>query len=115
MHPLDLYALVNYATRMSNALTAVRGREYKIEPSVGLYLTSGSSQDYAFSQRVSGDENRSRIFAYTIEFGASSGDRESPENTFIPEYDRVMRNIMEDIASALTELCFAVARENISQ
>jgi carboxypeptidase T len=115
MHPLDLYALVNYATRMSNALTAVRGREYKTEPSVGLYPTSGSSQDYAFSQRVPGDENRSRIFAYTIEFGASSDDRESSENTFIPEYDPVMRNIMDDVASALTELCFAVASEKNSQ
>jgi carboxypeptidase T len=107
--------LINYATRMSNALTAVRGREYKSEPSVGLYPTSGSSQDYAFSQRVPGDENRSRIFAYTIEFGASSDDPESPENTFIPQYDPVMRNIMDDIASALTELCFAVASENDSQ
>jgi carboxypeptidase T len=115
MHPSDLQILANYATRMSDALTAVRRRKYIVEPSVGLYPTSGTSQDYAFSQRVVGDENRSRIFAYTIEFGAPAADREHPESTFIPEYEPVMRNIMDDIGSALTELCFAVASENNSQ
>jgi carboxypeptidase T len=109
MHPLDLNTLINYGTRMSKALTAVRGREYLTEPSVGLYPTSGSSQDYAFSQRAPDDETRSRIYAYTIEFGANSG--EGPEGFFIPEY-AVMRNIMDDIASALTELCLAVATRN---
>jgi carboxypeptidase T len=111
MHPLDLTKLVYYATRMSDALRAVRGREYIAEPSTGLYQTSATNQDYAFSQRVEGDENRSRISAYTIEFGAPLG--EGPEGSFIPEYS-VMQNIMDDIASALTELCFAAASESNS-
>jgi carboxypeptidase T len=95
---------------MSDALTAVRGRKYIAEPSIGIYPTSGSSQDYAFSQRVPGDENRSRILAYTIEFGAPAQNREDPEGTFIPEY-AIMQNIMDDIGSALTEMCFDVASE----
>jgi carboxypeptidase T len=111
IHPSDLQTLCNYAMRMSEALTAVRGRKYIVEPSLGLYPTSGTTQDYAFSQRVPDYENRSRICAYTIEFGAPASNREHPESTFIPEY-KVMQNIMDDIASALTELCFAVASEN---
>jgi carboxypeptidase T len=111
MHPADLAKLAYYATRMSDALTAVRGRKYIAEPSTGLYQTSASNQDYAFSQRVEDDENRSRICAYTIEFGALFG--EGPEGHFIPEYT-VMQNVMNDIASALTELCFAVASESKS-
>jgi hypothetical protein len=96
---------------MNDALTAVRGRKYRVEPSTELYPTSASNQDYAFSQRDEDDENRSRISAYTIEFGAPLG--EGPEGHFIPEY-AVMQNIMDDIGSALTELCFVVASESNS-
>jgi carboxypeptidase T len=111
MHPADLTRLILYATKMSDALTAVRGRKYRVEPSTELYPTSASNQDYAFSQRAEDDENRSRISAYTIEFGAPLG--EGPEGHFIPEY-AVMQNIMDDIGSALTELCFVVASESNS-
>jgi carboxypeptidase T len=111
VHPSDLEILCYYAKRMSDAITAVRGRKYIVQPSTGLYPTSGTSQDYAFSQRVPDDENRSRIFAYTIEFGAPAQNREDPESTFIPEYDAMTR-IMDDISSAMTELCLAVSSEN---
>jgi hypothetical protein len=109
IHPADLAKLVHYATEMRDAIAAVRGRKYEVEPSTGVYPTSASNQDYAFSHRVTGDDNRSSICAYTIEFGAPFG--EGPEGHFIPDYV-VMRNIMDDIGSALTELCFTVAKEN---
>jgi murein tripeptide amidase MpaA len=113
MHPDDVQKLAKYAKSMSDALYAVRERRYIEEPAVGLYPTSGSSQDYAFSQRDPNDENKTRIFAYTIEFGASARHRQHrDEDTFIPEYN-VMKNIMNDIGSALTGLCFALANENI--
>jgi carboxypeptidase T len=111
MHPSDLGILARYATKMSDALTKVRGRNYAIEHAVGLYPTSASNQDYAFSQRLPGDENRSRISAYTIEFGSRLG--EEPEGHFIPAYN-VMQDIMTDVCSALTELCLAVSKEENS-
>jgi hypothetical protein len=76
-------------------------------PAVGLYPTSGSSQDYAFSLRDS--EDRSRISAFTIEFG--SGQRGDPENIFIPKYS-VMQNIILDISSAITGLCVEVGKRS---
>ena len=111
MHPDDLRDLTYYAERMSKALTAVRGRRYVVEPSVGLYPTSATSQDYAFSQRLPGDENHSKLSAYTIEFGAPGENPEDPESTFIPDYDTMVK-IMDDVCSALTELCLAVATRN---
>jgi carboxypeptidase T len=111
MHPADLAKLVYYATRMSDALTAVRGKKYVAEPSTGIYPTSASNQDYAFSQRSTDDENRTRICAYTIEYGAPAGVE--PEGHFIPPY-AVMLDIINDVASALTELCLAVASESRS-
>jgi carboxypeptidase T len=109
MHPSDLHTMVNLATRMRDAITAVRSREYIIEPAVGLYPTSATAQDYAFCQRMQSDEKRSRIFAFTIEFG--SGQPGDPENTFIPQYS-VMQEIINDICSAITEICFAVSSDD---
>jgi carboxypeptidase T len=111
MHPSDLGILARYATIMSDALTKVRGRNYAIQHAVGLYPTSASNQDYAFSQRLPGNENRGRISAYTIEFGSRLG--EEPEGHFIPAYN-VMQDIMTDVCSALTELCLAVSKEESS-
>ena len=109
MHPLDATTLINYGQAMMKGLTAVRNRKYELKPSFGLYPTSGIAQDYAFSQRLPNDENRTRIYAYSIEFGQRTD--EGPEGHFHPKYT-VMKNIMDDIASALTELCFRLASEN---
>jgi carboxypeptidase T len=111
MHPLDINTLTKYAKRMSDALTAVRGRQYPVRPALGLYATTGSSEDYAFSQRMPNDENRTRIFAYTIEFGSS--DRSHLEEAiFFPQYNPVMLNIINDISSAITELCVSASSED---
>ena len=112
IHPDDVQILAKYAKSMNDALYAVRERRYRVEPSIGIYPTSGSSQDYAFSQRDPNDENKTRIFAYTIEFGARAGDPNG-EGTFIPEFT-IMINIMDDIGSALTGCCFFLANEKSS-
>jgi carboxypeptidase T len=106
IHPLDLQILADLGTTMGNALTEVRGREYMIEQAVGLYPTTGSSQDYAFSRNVTSNKDRSKTYAFTIEFG--SPQKGHPENIFIPSYS-VMQNIIADICSAITALCVAVS------
>jgi carboxypeptidase T len=90
---------------MNDALAAVRGRSYKIERAVGLYPTSASSQDYAFSRRLS-DDTKGKLYAFTIEFGSS--ERGDPGNTFIPPYSE-MRKIIDDVCAAMTELCLVVS------
>lgn len=81
-----------------------------MKPSYGLYPTSGTAQDYAFSHPLPNDESRSRIYAYTIEFGQRNG--EGPEGHFHPiPFYLIMKNITDDIGSALTELCWTLVNE----
>jgi carboxypeptidase T len=108
MDTFELHTLVTLARRMNDALTAVRGRRYKVEPAVGLYPTSATSQDYAFSHRLS-DESKGKVYAFTIEFGSS--ERGDPGNTFIPPYSE-MRKIIDDVCAAMTELCLAVSSKD---
>ena len=89
----DLARIRGLARGMNAALGAVRGRNYTVQQSVGLYPTSATSDDYAFSRhRV--DSALGKVYAFTIEFGQE----------FVPPYAE-MRNIIADVAAALTELC----------
>jgi murein tripeptide amidase MpaA len=81
------------AREMNTALNAVRGRNYTVQQSVGLYPTSATADDYAFS-RHQVDGALGRLYAFTIEFGQE----------FVSPYAE-MRNIIADVAAALTELC----------
>lgn len=93
----DLTSLRGLAHSMNASLRAVRGRSYTVQQAVGLYATSGTSDDYAFSRhRVSPASIKVRGF--TIEFGRE----------FVPPYAE-MQKIMADVAAALTRLCQRVA------
>jgi murein tripeptide amidase MpaA len=48
----DEKTLKNLANRMNYALGRVRGRSYKVQQSIGLYPTSATSDDYAFSRHM---------------------------------------------------------------
>lgn len=83
-----------YATsRMSGALSAIRGNEYKVQQPVGLYLASETSDDYAYS-RCFVDKNEEKVYAFCIEFG----------NEFVPLMAE-MKNIIKELCSVMTELC----------
>lgn len=89
----DQATLVDLAQGMNAALNEVRGTSYTVDQAVGLYPTSGASDDYAFSRhRV--DAARRKVYGFTIEFGQQ----------FVPPYVE-MRRIMADVAAGLTELC----------
>ena len=93
---LDEQTAVNLAKRMNQALSAVRGRSYTVKQAVGLYPTSATSDDYAFSRHVTSGLAR-KVYAYTIEFGTE----------FVPPIAE-MRNVIADVGAALAELCWAV-------
>ena len=94
---LDQNTAVSLAHRMNDALTAVRGKSYTVQQSVGLYPTSATSDDYAFSRHIVNGLSR-KVYAYTIEFGQE----------FVPPFSE-MRNIINDICAAMSELCLAIS------
>jgi murein tripeptide amidase MpaA len=89
----DQATLVELANGMNAALAEVRGKSYTVEQAVGLYPTSATSDDYAYS-RHRADSTRRKVYGFTIEFGEQ----------FVPPIAE-MRRIMADVAAALTELC----------
>jgi murein tripeptide amidase MpaA len=94
----DKDRIISLAERMNNALAAVRGKSYTVQQSVGLYPTSATSDDYAFSRHIVDGLNR-KIYAYTIEFG---------DDEFVPPFNE-MSSIIQDVCAAMSELCWAAA------
>lgn len=93
----DKETIVKLADRMNSALAAVRGKNYTVQQSVGLYPTSATSDDYVFSRHIVNGLNR-KVYAYTIEFGEE----------FVPPFSE-MNNIIQEICAAMSELCWAAA------
>lgn len=91
----DKDTIISLAERMNNALAAVRGQNYTVQQSVGLYPTSATSDDYAFSRHIVNGLNR-KVYAYTIEFGEE----------FVPPFNE-MSNVIQDVCAAMSELCLA--------
>lgn len=92
----DQKVFITLANRMNDALAGVRGKRYTVQQSVGLYPTSATSDDYALSRHFL-DGNCAPVYGFAIEFGEE----------FIPAFSE-MRNIISEVAAALTELCVAV-------
>ena len=93
---LDQNTAVMLARQMNDALVAVRGNSYTVQQAVGLYPTSATSDDYAFSRHLI-DTLKNKVYSYTIEFG----------NEFVPPFSE-MQNIINDVGAAMTELCWTV-------
>jgi hypothetical protein len=93
MDSADATRLRSIADAMNAALTAVRGTGYTVQQSVGLYPTSASADDYAFSRHIL-SPGRAKIDAFTIEFG----------DEFVPKFEE-MREVILDVGAALTEFC----------
>jgi hypothetical protein len=83
---------------MAASIRLVRGREYKVKQSVGLYPTAGASDDYAYSRHIV-DRAKGKIIAFTIEWGRSHAS-----TPFHPPYPE-MRKVMRDVTAGLIELC----------
>jgi murein tripeptide amidase MpaA len=93
----DQSELRRLADGMNAALTAVRNNPYTVQQAVGLYPTTGGSDDYAYSRHIL-NPNQAKVYGFTVEFG----DR------FVPPYSE-MRLIMNEVSAALTQLCRMVS------
>jgi murein tripeptide amidase MpaA len=71
------------------AMEAVGGREYVPQQAVGLYPTSGASDDWA-SSRWHGDKSLNKVYGYTLEFGY-------PTN-FYPTAEEYVANLLDTSA-----------------
>lgn len=98
---------VTIADRINKALSAVRGSHYKVQQAVGLYPTSATSDDYAFSRHIV-DPSKKKVYSFVIEFG------EREEDGFVPPFTE-MQNIIKDVDAALTEFCLAATSSVISR
>src|SRR5712692_5235552 len=90
---LDWYSRTG--NRMRDAIAAVRGRVYTVMQSTGLYPTSGTSDDYAYSRNFV-DTGKRKVYAYTVETGRE----------FQPPYAEGL-NIIAEVSAGLVEFCFA--------
>jgi carboxypeptidase T len=100
----DLTTLTTLGDAMSAAIQAAHGRVYAVKGAVGLYPTSGTSDDYAYSRSFL-DTTSSKVLGYTIEWGPQ---RSSIPRSFHPDYPDMVP-IIEEITAALLAFCAAVA------
>jgi murein tripeptide amidase MpaA len=84
--------------KLAGAIRQVRGRKYRVEQSVGLYPTAGSTDDYAYSRHFI-DPSKAKIIAYTMEWG-----RTRVSTPFHPPYPE-MRKVMREVTAGLLEFC----------
>ncbi|KAK2005770.1 zinc carboxypeptidase [Colletotrichum eremochloae] len=82
----DLANIRKVATATVNAMKAVGGRAYNSQQAVGLYPTSGASDDYSFS-RFWAKPGANKVYGYTLEFG--------PSGNFYPTSAEFNTNILD--------------------
>src|SRR5207237_10115989 len=88
---------VRTAKRVPDAITAVRGRPYTPTESIGLYPTSGTSDDYAYARHFV-DHAKRRVYAFTLETGRE----------FQPVYSEALA-IINEVSAGLVEFLLAAS------
>lgn len=101
----DLEWYVRTCNRMRTAIAAVRGRLYTVQQSVGLYPTSGTGDDYAYSRSFV-DPALHTVLSITIETSAKPVGSDYL-GAFQPPYAEAQQVIVEN-GPALVEFCLGV-------
>src|SRR4051812_13074943 len=100
----DLGEAIALGTTMRNAIQAAHGRSYSVQNAVGLYPTSGTSDDWAYSRDFL-DSTTGKVLGFTLEWGPQ---RASIPKSFHPDYSDMVP-IIEEVTAALLAFCSAVA------
>jgi murein tripeptide amidase MpaA len=93
----DLATSTSLATLLQSAIKAVRGTDYTVGPSYGLYPTSGTSEDYFYSRHFT-DASKPKIITFTVEWG----------DQFHPPYAE-MSHIIDEVTAGLLAFCLKIA------
>lgn len=91
---------VENSARIRDAIAAVRGRVYTAEQSIGLYPTTGTSDDYVFTRHFV-DVAKRRVRGFTIETGTE----------FQPAFPEAER-VMEEASAGVLEACVINCTDN---
>ena len=87
MPPADLAKYRALCADVADSMGQVRGQPYLARPSVALYPTTGTFDDYAYSRHIA-DPAAHKTLSLTFECGPSTGD---PRNSFHPEDPTLIR------------------------
>ena len=99
----DLSTLQRLGATMRDAIAAAHGRQYSVKGAIGLYPTSGTSDDYALSRSMV-DNSKGKVLGYTIEWGRQ---RATVPKSFHPDYADMVP-IIEEVTAGLLAFCLAV-------
>jgi carboxypeptidase T len=97
----DLEWFEKTGNKMKDSIESVNGTEYKVEQSIGLYPTTGTSDNYIYSRHL-GTPTERKIFAYTIETGKSQGG----DNPFDMPYSEAIK-VIPEVSAGLIQFCLA--------
>ncbi|EDU40989.1 peptidase M14 [Pyrenophora tritici-repentis] len=100
MPSTDVTNIKNIAAKTATAMRAVGGRSYSSMQSVGLYATSGASDDYAAS-RVYAKSGAKKVNGFTMEFGYATN--------FYPTLSEFNSNILDTNAGFMDWALAAIA------
>ena len=89
----DLDWFVKTGKKISDGILSVRGTNYTVKQSIGLYPTTATSDDYAYSRHIV-DGSKARVYAYTLETGKE----------FQPPYSEAL-NIIAETSAGLIQFC----------
>ena len=92
----DLDWFVKTGKKISNGILFVRGTNYTVKQSIGLYPTTATSDDYAYS-RHSVNETKRKVMGVTLE----SGKEFQPQIT-------EGTNIISEVSSGLVAFCMSL-------
>lgn len=100
----DQARFVDLATRVRDAIAAVRGRTYTVQQGAALYPTSGVSSDYAYS-RSFGAEGRRKVWGFVFEtnFAPVRNGQVDWQYGFQPPYPDAVQ-VMDEVSSGLLQL-----------
>jgi len=96
----DLNEEKRIGTVLRDAIEAAHGRTYKLESAIGLYATSGTSDDWAYSRHFL-DNTKRKVRGFTIEWGPS---RPVTRKAFHPDYPDMVP-IIEEVTAGLLAFC----------
>ncbi len=99
--PGDLARLVEIGNAAADAIKKVRGRSYSVQPGIGLYPTTGTSSDYAYSRHVV-DPGMRKVYAFTFETGPEAATVEDSFQPPDPEAGRIAEEATAGLVSVLT-------------
>ncbi|MBA3766902.1 MAG: hypothetical protein H0W99_07920 [Acidobacteria bacterium] len=78
-----------------DAIAAVRGRVYTVEQSIGLYPTTGTSEDYVYTRNFV-DASKREVHGYTLETARE----------FQPPYSEALK-VTEETSAGLIQFCIS--------